>query len=49
MLTESPFLAAGCPSMNTVALPDAMLYGLQCGTPASPFLAAAGIFNPHES
>ena len=48
-LTGSPFLAAGLPSINTVGLPEAILYGLQCGTPASPCLAAAGIFDLHKS
>lgn len=35
--------------MNTSVLPVAITYGLQCGTPKSPNLAAAGTFYLHQS
>ena len=44
----SPTLAAPRPLINTSPDPPAMVYPLQCGTPASPFLAAAGMFFLHQ-
>jgi hypothetical protein len=45
----SPALAAPRPLMITSADPVAIVYPLQCGTPASPLLAAAGTFYLHQS
>jgi len=45
----SPTLAAPRPLIVTSVLAVAMTYGPQCGTPASPFLAAAGTFYLHQS
>ena len=45
----SPTLAAPRPLIFTSPDAEAMVYPLQCGTPASPFLAAAGMFYLHQS
>jgi hypothetical protein len=45
----SPTLAAPRPLITTSADADAITYGLQCGIPASPRLAAAGMFYLHQS
>jgi hypothetical protein len=49
LLDTSPTLAAPRPLINTSEDAVAMTYALQCGTPASPLLAAAGMFYLHQS
>ena len=49
LVDESPTLAAPRPLILTSPEPPAMVYPLQCGTPASPCLAAAGTFYLHQS
>jgi hypothetical protein len=44
----SPTLAAGRPLIKTLGEPVAITKLLQCGTPESPSLAAAGIFYLHK-
>jgi hypothetical protein len=44
----SPTVAAGRPLINTLGEPVAITKLLQCGTPESPSLAAAGIFYLHK-
>jgi len=46
---ESPTRAAPRPLIITSPDAVAMVYPLQCGTPASPCLAAAGTFYLHQS
>ena len=49
LLETSPTLAAPRPLISTSEEAVAITYALQCGTPASPRLAAAGMFYLHQS